>query len=454
MEKEQNHIVIFGAGLVGTLLAIFLAKKGFRVSVYEKRNDIRYAQYDESRSINLALSDRGWRALREIGLEESVKEVALPVSGRMMHDVVGNLSVQPYGKDGQVIYSVSRFSLNRKLIEIAREYPNISFFFNYRCLGINFKRNQATVLSIDSDDPLLIDADYIFGADGAFSQVRQSMQKRDLFNYEQFYIEHGYKEFHIDPLKDGTCALDCTKLHIWPRGSFMLMALPNPDGTFTGTLFFPFKGELSFETVNSPEAAKLLFEDYFPDVISVLPDYQQQYMQNPTSSLVTIKCYPWTVGNATLIGDAAHAIVPFFGQGMNAGFEDCYVLNQLIDQMGSLDAALTVFGKNRKPSADAIAELALQNFIEMRDYVSDPKFLFRKKIEAKFHELYPTEWKPLYSMVTFSDEPYEAALAIGKRQDRIMNKIMAVAGIENSELTSAFVRELWYDYVVQPDSKL
>jgi len=452
--QEPPHVVVFGAGLVGTLLAIFMAKRGYKVSVYEKRNDIRFAHYTESRSINLALSDRGWRALKEIGLEQPVKDVALPVEGRMMHDLNGNLSTQPYGKDGQVIYSVSRFNLNRKLIEIAREYPNISFYFNHRCTNISFSRNQATVVSIESDEPIIVDADYIFGADGAFSQVRQSMQKRDLFNYEQFYIEHGYKEFHIDPKPDGSWALDPTKLHIWPRGSFMMMALPNPDGTFTGTLFFPFKGELSFDTVDSPESAKLLFEDYFADIIDILPDYQQQYIVNPTSSLVTIKCYPWTVGNSTLIGDAAHAIVPFFGQGMNSGFEDCYVLNQLMEQHNDLKKALFHFQKVRKPSADAIAELALQNFIEMRDHVSDPNFLFRKKIEARFNELYPNEWKPLYSMVTFSDEPYEIALAKGKKQDRIMKKIMDVSEITQQNLSNTFIRELWTDYVVQPDSKL
>lgn len=451
----RGKVVIFGAGLVGTLLGIFLAKRGYSIDIFEKRPDIELTPYNEARSINLALSDRGWNALQAIGIEQEVKKVALPIIGRLMHDLDGELTAQNYGKDGQFIYSVSRYNLNLQLVRIAKKIAHIKFHFGHRCQGISFSRNQATVTSIESDETFAVEADYIFGSDGAFSAVRQSMQKRDLFNYEQFYIEHGYKEFHIDPLPDGSWVLAPDRLHIWPRGSFMMMALPNTDGSFTATLFFPFKGQLSFETVDSPEAAQLLFEDYFPDLIRLIPDYQQQYSSNPTSSLVTVKCFPWVIGNTALIGDAAHAIVPFFGQGMNAGFEDCYVLDKLLDEFdGDLGKAIPKYEQLRKPSADAIAELALQNFIEMRDHVADPKFLLRKVIEAKFHKMYPNDWIPLYSMVTFSNTPYENALARGKRQDKIMQQIMKHPDLASKHLSDHFIRELWMDYVEEPASKL
>jgi kynurenine 3-monooxygenase len=451
---NQEKVIVFGAGLVGTLLAIFLAKRGYQVDVYEKRRDILFWGNQASRSINLALSDRGWSALKALGIEREIEKVSLPIIGRMMHDLDGELTGQLYGKEGQCIYSVSRYDLNNTLVSIARKYPNITFHFEHRCLGINFSKNQATVMSIEKDETFSVQADYIFGSDGAFSAIRQSMQKNDLFNYEQFYIPHGYKEFHIDARKDGDFAMPSDRLHIWPRGTFMMMALPNPDRTFTATLFFPFKGELSFDTLNSPEAVYLLFEDYFPDLVQLMPDYQQQFFANPTSSLVTIKCYPWVMGNTVLIGDAAHAIVPFFGQGMNSGFEDCLVLDRLIDEFGSLESALPVFEKSRKPSADAIAELALQNFIEMRDHVADPNFLLRKQIEAKFHKLYPNDWIPLYSMVTFSDMPYEQALARGKKQEKVMQRIMRLPDLSHRELNDRFIRQLWIDYVVEPASKL
>ncbi|MGI8892989.1 MAG: FAD-dependent oxidoreductase [Bacteroidia bacterium] len=427
----MKNYTIIGAGLVGSLLAIYLAKRGHKVTIFERRPDMRKEKTSVGRSINLALSDRGWRGLEGVGIVEDVKRVALPMKGRMIHNLKGEQNFQPYGKEDQAINSVSRGGLNVLLMDLA-EKNNVEIKFNHRCTHLDLNNGTAGFFIDDENKEITHISDLIFGADGAYSAVRLQMQlSTDRFNYNQYYIEHGYKELTIPAGENGKWLLDNNALHIWPRGKFMLIALPNQDGSFTCTLFFPFEGDPSFNSLKTKEQVKNFFEETFTDAVKLMPDLIDEYFSNPTASLVTVKCFPWSYKeNALLIGDAAHAIVPFFGQGMNCGFEDCTVLNQLMDKFDEdWSKILPEFERSRKPDADAIADLAIENFIEMRDKVADPKFLLQKKIEAKFNNKFPEKWTPLYTMVTFTHEPYSAALAQGRKHDRIMHEIMAQPNI-------------------------
>ncbi|HEY0742153.1 MAG TPA: NAD(P)/FAD-dependent oxidoreductase [Chryseosolibacter sp.] len=421
---RTTNIAIIGAGLVGSLLAIYLAKRGYNVSLFERRKDMRKGNADAGRSINLALSTRGIRALEEVGLADELKRVAIPMNGRMMHDIHGNLTFQPYGKEGQYINSISRSNLNVVLMNEA-ERVGASIFFEERCANVDFQNTSITTTSGTKTFDLII------GADGAYSAVRWAMQITDRFNFSQHYIDHGYKEFHIPPGRNGAFQLEKNALHIWPRESFMMIALPNPDGSFTCTLFFPFEGEPSFASLTTKERFKSFFQQTFPDALQLMPGLIEDFEGNPTSSLVTIKCFPWVRNKTFLIGDAAHGIVPFYGQGMNAGFEDCRILNELLTKHhDDWDYVLPEFQSLRKPDTDAIAQLALDNFIEMRDLVADADFLLRKKIEAKLHQLYPDKWIPLYSMVTFNDQiRYSQAYAKGQKQKQIMDEVMKATDI-------------------------
>ncbi|HZB12078.1 MAG TPA: NAD(P)/FAD-dependent oxidoreductase [Chryseolinea sp.] len=427
----QKNIAITGAGLVGSLLAIYLRKRGYNVSVLERRRDVRQALNDEGRSINLALSSRGIRALEEVGLASEVKKITIPMHGRMIHALDGSLTFQPYGKQGQFINSISRAALNRLLIATA-ESEGVKFHFEHRVTNVDLLTTSLTVEANGTSSILKYDA--IVGADGAFSAVRHAMQFTDRYDFSQDFIEHGYKELQIPPRKNGGFNLDKDALHIWPRESFMFIALPNPDGSFTCTLFFPFEGELSFSSLDSDESIINFFNKNFPDALKLMPDLIDDFKSNTTSSLVTVKCYPWVRHKSLLIGDAAHAIVPFYGQGMNAGFEDCRILNGLLNkQEDDWEKAVIVFQQERKADTDAIAQLALDNFIEMRDLVADADFLLRKKIEAKLHELFPDQWIPLYSMVTFHDEiRYSEALRIGRKQKTIMDEVMQLPEIKST----------------------
>ena len=428
----MKNITIVGAGLVGSLLAIYLAKRGHKVRIYERRVDLRKNRISAGKSINLALSDRGWRGLEGIGIDEEIRKVAIPMKGRMIHNLNGEVNFQPYGKEGQAIYSVSRGGLNCKLMDLAEHWNNIELFFEERCTGIDFETGTARFENSNTGKHTICESDLIFGADGAFSTVRGSMQITDRFEYSQHYLEHGYKELTIPAKADGTWELDKNALHIWPRGGYMLIALPNLDGSFTCTLFFPFEGKDSFASITNEKELLEFFNRIFPDVVPLMPTLVHDYFLNPASSLVTVKCFPWRYKDkAVLIGDAAHAIVPFFGQGMNCGFEDCMELNNLMDDHDeNWELILKEFERIRKPNSDAIAELAVGNFIEMRDLVADHKFLLRKKIEAYLNQQYPDKWMTLYSMVTFSQIPYSKAQKEGIRQEEIMQKIMSMEDVE------------------------
>ena len=430
---QNKETVIIGAGLVGSLLSIYLSKRGYNVKIYERRSDMRKADLVAGRSINLALSDRGIKALEEVGLMDEIRKICIPMHGRFMHNIDGSTAYQPYGKEGQYINSVSRGDLNKKLMDLA-EANGVNIKFNEKCNSINWQKNEIEFEKTTSPELEHVKADLIFGSDGAFAASRLTHQlQHNLFQYQQYYIDAGYKELSIPAGKNGEFLLEKNALHIWPRGNYMMIALPNIDGSFTCTLFFPFEGEKSFAALDSKEKVQTFFENEFADAAALMPTLLEDFFTNPTAGMVTVKCHPWIREDKfALIGDAAHAIVPFYGQGMNCGFEDCIVLNSLIDKYDEdWSAILEEFQQLRKPDADAIADLAVNNYIEMRDKVAYPKFLLQKKIEAAFSKKYPDKWIPLYSQVTFSPQiRYSDALINGQKQEAIMQQIMAMPGIE------------------------
>ena len=430
----MEKIAIVGAGLVGSLQAILLAKKGYHVEVFERRPDMRNVKLIAGRSINLALSDRGWKALKMAGVDDKIKETAIPMYGRMMHAEDGTLTPQAYGKEGQAIYSVSRGGLNQTLMNLADKYDNVNFNFNKACKNVDLENNELTFSDVETKEKTIFSPDRIFATDGAFSAIRARLQKTSRFNYSQTYLKHGYKELCIPANPDGTHQIDKNSLHIWPRGEYMMIALPNIDGSFTCTLFFPFEGANSFESIKTEQDVLRFFNERFADVVPLMPDLVTEYFENPTSPLVTVKCEPWNYSDKIiLMGDASHAIVPFYGQGMNSGFEDCSVFEEMSANFdGNWAKLFEDFANERKPNGDAIADLAIQNFIEMRDKVADESFLLRKKIEKKLFTKYPDKWMPLYSQVTFSHIPYATANAQGKKQEKIMDVIMAEPEIENN----------------------
>ena len=431
----KKSVTIVGAGLVGSLLSIYLSKRGYKVNVFERRADMRLETMSAGRSINLALSDRGWRGLEGVGIAEDIKKISIPMYGRFIHHKDGTNAYQPYGKDNQAIYSVSRADINMKLMDLAEQQENVNIQFNKKCTLINRKDLAITFEDNLTKETSNSSADLLFGADGAFASSRLSIQlQSDRFEYNQHYIDCGYKELIIPAGINGEFLLDKNALHIWPRGSFMMIALPNPDGNFTCTLFLPFEGEKSFSNLKTDKQVEEFFKSEFSDAFTLMPTLISDFKTNATASLVTVKCAPWVFDNKIgLIGDAAHAIVPFYGQGMNCGFEDCVVLNELIEKHNDdWDIIFPEYEQLRKPDGDAIADLAIANFVEMRDKTADPKFILQKKIEAKFSQHYPDKWIPLYSMVTYSPHiRYSTALKEGQKQQKIMDEIMAFNNIES-----------------------
>jgi kynurenine 3-monooxygenase len=433
--NNPKHVTIIGAGLVGSLLSMYLAKRGYKVDIYEKRADMRSADYVGGRSINLALSHRGFKGLSAVGLDEKIRQTGIPMSGRTIHLANGDVAFQAYGKEDEAIYSVSRGGLNITLMDLAEKDPNITIHFNERCYDIDLNNSVAYFENMNSLDKKEIKSDLILSADGAFSAARLALQlKTDRFEYSQHYLQHGYKELTIPCGPGNTFLLEKNSLHIWPRNSYMLIALPNPDGNFTCTLFFPFEGDPSFASLKTKEEITAFFKKDFPDVLELIPNLAEEFSHNPVGSLVTVKCFPWAHKDKVgLLGDASHAIVPFFGQGMNAGFEDCFVLGELMEKhKDNWSKILPEFQTLRKPNADAIAEMAYENFIEMRDKVADQKFLLRKKIEQKISKKYPGKYVSKYSMVSFSTVPYTEALEMGYRQDALFAEVLEIPGIEQN----------------------
>jgi kynurenine 3-monooxygenase len=428
--QTSKKIAIIGSGLVGSLLAIYLKKQGHTVIVYDRSPDIRTINFS-GRSINLAMSHRGWKALDNAGIGNQVREIAIPMDKRAIH-LTDSLNFQQYGNNKENIYSISRGLLNRKMIDLAQE-AGVEFLFEQKIWDVTLATSTLHIGETERGEWSDHQYDMIFGADGAFSRVRHRMQRQSMFNYSQEFLNTGYKELNIPANQDGTHKLDKNSLHIWPRGKYMLIALPNLDGSFTCTLFMPFEGENSFDSLKTTQDVEAFFIKNLPDTLDVIPNLTQDFFKNPTSTLVTMKCFPWTFEDKiALIGDAAHAIVPFYGQGMNAGFEDITILNELIEKHN--DDWHTIFSdyqKSRKPNADAISELSYRNFLEMSTKTADPTFILQKKIEKHFAEKHPEKWIPLYSRVSFSNNPYSEALAIGDFQDQIMAKILTTKNIQN-----------------------
>ena len=428
MEKTA---IIVGAGLVGSLWAVYLSKAGYKVTIYERRPDIRKAEISAGKSINLAMSFRGWKALENVNVDEDIRQMSIAMSGRMMHDLDGKQNYQAYGKEGQAIYSVSRGGLNAKMMDIAEERGGAKIFYNHRCVDVELEKGIVYLENTETKQMVEAKADVVFSADGAFSAVRyNAFQKLDRFNYSQNYIEDGYRELLLPANADGTYKLDKNALHIWPRGRFMLIALANEDGSFTCTLFMPFDGEISFNALKTDVAIQQFFKNTFPDFYEMCPNLLESWHSNPLSSLALVRCFPWTHGKVALMGDAAHATVPFYGQGMNAGFEDCTVMYDLMKKHNeNWPLVFEEFQKLRKPDGDAVQDLSVHNYFVMRDFVADPTFILQKKIEKRFSDLHPEKWMPLYTQVSFTNIRYSEALAAGNRQDAIMKKVMNRADI-------------------------
>ena len=427
-----TKFTLIGSGLAGGVLAAFLGKRGYDVDLYERRADPRAGNFVGGRSINLALSTRGIHALQQLGIADEVLRHAIPMRGRMIHDKSGSLHFAPYDRDPKnYINSIGRAALNTTVIEAAQRYPNVRVHFNHLCTDVDLDSATAQLLNSSASQPLnsstpqpvVSSGDAVIGVDGAFSAVRQSMQKQLAeFDYDESYLAHGYKELTIPPAADGSWRMEKEALHIWPRKSFMMIALPNPDGSFTCTLFWEFKGPRSFESTKTDDEVRRFFDEEFPDAVPLMPALLDDFKNNPTGSLVTIRCAPWYYKDkVALVGDAAHAVVPFYGQGMNAAFEDCVVLDECLAEFpDNRERAFAGYFSRRKENADALAALAAHNFIEMRDKTASKTFRAKKKLDHFLEGLLPGIYLPLYAMVTFTRIPYAEAARRARLQNRIV----------------------------------
>ena len=431
MHKQQN-ILILGAGLCGSLLALRLGQRGYNVTVYEMRPDLRKVDISAGRSINLAFSDRGIKAIKLVTMEDKVKKLCIPMNGRMLHDKNGNTFLSNYsGNDNDYINSISRGELNGLLLDEAEKHENVTIYFNKKCKSVNFEKTTALFKDYDINTDFIEDADVIFATDGAGSAMRKSyyLEKKFLFSFSQDYLTHGYKELSILPTKSGDYRAYKNALHIWPRGSFMLIALPNLDGSFTVTLFLSYdEGEYNFNNLRTPELVTEFFQKEFPDALELMPNLVHDFFDNPTAALGTVKCSPWHYkGNTLLLGDAAHAIVPFYGQGMNASFEDVVELDKCLDQNdGNWENTFKSYDKSRKKDTDAIADLAIDNFHEMKTHVANPIFQEKRKIEMSLEKEFPNEYASKYSLVTFNENiGYRDAMLKGRAQDKAILNLLS-----------------------------
>lgn len=435
--NKKKKIVIIGAGLCGSLLALRLAQRGYKVEVYESRPDLRKVDISAGRSINLALSDRGLKALRLCGMEEKAKEICIPMYGRLMHDREENTFASNYsGRENEYINSISRGDLNAILLNEAEKHENVTIHFNKKCKRVDIENTTAYFKDYETKEDFVVNADVIFGADGAGSSLRKSYisERKFLFSYSQNYLNHGYKELEIPADTLGNHQISKDHLHIWPRGDFMLIALPNLDGSFTVTLFLSYdEGEFNFENLTSEEKITEFFEKEFPDALALIPNIKEEFVNNPTGPLGTIKCSPWSYKDKTLlIGDAAHAIVPFYGQGMNASFEDVFVLDEILNHFehsGEVEdwkAVFKAYQKARKQDTDAIADLAIDNFHEMKDHVANPLFKEKRKIEMDLEKHFPKQYSSKYSLVTFNENiGYNEAMKRGRAQDKALLNLIS-----------------------------
>ncbi len=445
---KKDSILIIGAGLCGSLLALRLGQRGYNVKVFEMRADLRKVDISAGRSINLAFSDRGIKAMRMVGIQEKVETLCIPMNGRMIHDKECNTFLSNYsGRSHEYINSISRGDLTTLLMDEAEALDNVTIEFNKKCKKVDFENNTATFRDYHTKEDLTTQADVIFGTDGAGSALRKSyyLEKKFLFSFSQNYLTHGYKELSILPNdKDGFKTYK-NALHIWPRGDFMLIALPNLDGSFTVTLFLSFdEGEYNFKNLTNPEIIIEFFQKEFPDALEIMPNLVEDFFENPTAALGTVKCSPWHFkGNTILMGDAAHAIVPFYGQGMNASFEDVVEFDKFLDNhKGDWETTLKAYEKSRKKDTDAIADLAIDNFYEMRDHVANPIFQEKRKLEMALEENFPDEYSSKYSLVTFNENiGYHEAMTKGRAQDKAILNLIADNEIDlNADLKEILLK--------------
>lgn len=422
---RNDHVGIIGAGPVGSLLSIFLARKGISSTIYERRPDMRTYSQDSGRSINLAISFRGLQALQEIGLEDVILKKAIPMFGRMIHSIDGGTKFQPYGNQNKdCIYSISRGDLNKVLMTFAEDSGKVKIQFQNRATNLDLQRRVLSIHDENKNTNVEINYSTLFATDGSTSLARTQIMNLPGYTCTNETLDYGYKEITLPPATGQHFLLEKHSLHIWPRGTYMLIALPNLNGSFTCTLFLPHLGNPSFQLLTSTNKVATFFRQEFPDIIPLIPDLPDQFFANPIGNMGTIKCSPWNFsGNVLLLGDAAHGIVPFFGQGMNCGFEDCTILNQLLSPHLNWEEIFTAFSKARKEDTDKIADMALENFIEMRDKVGRPSFLIEKSVEAILQKHFPGQYISRYSLVTFSGVPYTAAYKIGLAQNKILKTL-------------------------------
>lgn len=439
MANTKDHILIIGAGLCGSLLTVRLAQRGYRVTLVEKRPDLRKVEQDAGRSINLAFSDRGIRAMKLVGLEKEVEALCIPMLGRMIHDTEGNTFLSRYsGREEEYINSISRPGLNMVLLDAAEKLSNVTLIFNHGCESVDLENATATFTNYDTGQTVSLSGDILFGTDGAGSAVRKSMflQRNFLFSYSQKWLTHGYKEITIPATSEGGYRTDKSALHIWPRGEDMLIALPNLDGSFTVTLFLPYSNsDFCFDNLTTAEKVEEYFTTEFPDAVALMPNLAEEFFENPTGPLGTIKCSPWhSHGKTLLMGDAAHAIVPFYGQGMNASFEDVVVFDEILNQYeGDWHAVFSAYETVRKKDTDAIADLAVDNFHEMKEHTANPLFQSKRKLEIAFEKEFPNDYHSKYSLVTFNEDmPYSEAMRRGRAQDKAILNLLDDGKIDDS----------------------
>ncbi|NNK60013.1 MAG: FAD-dependent monooxygenase [Flavobacteriaceae bacterium] len=437
MAENKQNVLIIGAGLCGSLLALRLGQRGYNVNVYEMRPDLRKVDISAGRSINLAFSDRGNKAMKLVGIEDKVKALCIPMNGRMLHDKEGNTILSNYsGREHEYINSISRGELNGLLLTEAEKHENVTMYFNKKCKSVDFEKTTATFKDFETKNEFVEDADIIIATDGAGSAMRRSyyLGKKFLFSFSQEFLTHGYKELSILPTANGDYKTYKNALHIWPRGDFMIIALPNLDGSFTVTLFLSYdQGKYNFNNLTTTEKVTEFFQEEFPDALELMPNLHDDFFDNPTAPLGTVKCSPWHYkGNTLLMGDAAHAIVPFYGQGMNASFEDVVEFDKILDQKyGDWEAIFKAYEEDRKKDTDAIADLAIDNFHEMKDHVANPMFQKKRKIEMALEERFPNAYSSKYSLVTFNENiGYREAMLRGRAQDKAILNMLSDGALD------------------------
>ena len=447
---SKANFTLIGAGLTGPLLATYLAQRGHSVEIYECRPDMRKESISAGRSINLALSARGNHALKEVGLYDKIKLNTIPMKGRMIHDLDGSTHLQPYGqKENEVIFSVSRAQLNMELMTWAEETGNVTIRFNHQLISADLEQNKLMFQLSDSLEELELSFNRVIGCDGSASILRKSIVEKADIQYVKKPLGHGYKELTIPPLESGEFQIEPNVLHIWPRGNYMLIALPNNDCSFTCTLFFPMAGATSFKTVKTEKDILDLFQSQFPDAIKLMSTLVEDFQSNPTGDLASVYCKPWHFGDkALLIGDAAHAVVPFFGQGMNASFQDCSALAQLMDQIeDDWPAIFNAFSSTQVKNGHAIADMAIENYLEMRDHVNDTEYKKRRNVELKLERMFPGRFIPRYSMVSFHQIPYSEVYQRGRKQFKIIDDVLK-ADPSGQSIDKAMVEKM----LPEPDS--